>query len=402
MMRSKYSLVLLLLLSIIGVVLLSTTASLADHHQQPSKPGPSLNLANDHAVKAGYWYYQSGFPVASISPTLFNHLFAAFAYVNDTTYEVTFPPGYEGIFQNFTKAVHCSQNPYIKTFLSIGGEASNPSIFASMTSSSSSREAFINSSIDVARTNFYFGLSLNWQYPYTSDEMTNLGLLLTEWRAALEEEANRTGYDRLLLTADVFYSSYFWPSLEYPIQEIVDSLDWINVMAYDIHTPISSPNLTEPPAPFNNPLISRFSIEYGVGAWISSGVPRNFIVLGLPFYGRSWILVNENNHEILSPARGPVPGLDPISYSKIVTIKIPPAVAKYDPAYVTNYLYNGSTWIGYDDTHTISIKIGHAKLMGLHGYFAWHVDDDTADWALSTAAFHAWDADDHEFLLGSA
>jgi hypothetical protein len=86
-MTSKYSL--LLLLSITGVVLLSTTVSLAhDHHQQPSKPRPSLDLANE-VVKAGYWYSQSDFPVANINCDLFTHLFAAFAYVNDITYQVT-------------------------------------------------------------------------------------------------------------------------------------------------------------------------------------------------------------------------------------------------------------------------------------------------------------------------
>jgi len=171
--------------------------------------------------------------------------------------------------------------------------------------------------------------------------MTNLGLLLTEWRAALEEEANRTSYDRLLLTADVFYSSEYWASTDYPIQAIVDSLDWINVMAYDIYTPISSPTLTEPPAPLYYPDSSRFSVENGISAWIKSGVRSNFIVLGLPFHGRSWILVNENNHEILSPARGPVPGLDPVSYSKIVTITQPPAVEIFDPEYVTNFSIMG-------------------------------------------------------------
>jgi GH18 family chitinase len=110
------------------------------------------------------------------------------------------------------------------------------------------------------------------------------------------------------------------------------------------------------------------------------------MVLGLPFYGRSWILVNENNCEILSPARGPVPGLDPIPYSKIVNITRPPAVEKYDPTYVTNYLCNGTTWIGYDNPHSIDTKLRlYAKPMGLRGYFAWHVGDDTADWALSKA-----------------
>jgi chitinase len=276
MMSSNYSLAILLLLSMIGVVLLSTTASLADQHQQPSKPGPSLNLANDaHVVKAGYWYYQSGIPVASINYTLFNHLFAAFANVNPTTYEVTFPPGYEDFFQNFPRVVHCSLNPYIKALLSIGGEASDPAlIFASMTNSSSSREAFINSSIRVARNNSYDGLSLHWQYPDTRDNMTNLGLLLTEWRTALEADANSTGFDRLLLTADVFYTSTYGPTTEYPIQAIVDSVDWINVIAYDIYTPISSPNWTEPPAPFYNPDSHRFSVNDGVSAWIDSGAVK--------------------------------------------------------------------------------------------------------------------------------
>jgi chitinase len=229
-------------------------------------------LANN-VVRAGNWYYKSDFPVADINSALFTHLFAAFAYVDPTTYQVNFPTGYEEQFQNFTKTVQ-SVWPYVKTLLAIGGGDSDPSIFDKMTSNKTYREAFIKSSIDVARKYFYFGLSLNWQYPYTSDEMTNLGLLLTEWRAAVEKEAANKSLPALLLTADVFYSSKYWSSLEYPIQPIVHSLDWINVMAYDIYTPISSPNLTEPPAPLHNPTSPRFSVENGVMAWVESGAVK--------------------------------------------------------------------------------------------------------------------------------
>ena len=268
-MTCKYSLLLLLSINT-GVVLLSATASLADdHHQQPSKPRPSLDLANE-VVKAGYWYAPSHFLPANINCSLFTHLFAAFAYVNDSTYQVYFPTGYEEPFQNFPET--CI-NSSVKILLSIGGNDSDPSIFAAMASNHSSREAFINSSIRVAMTYNYSGLSLNWQYPNSSDQMADLGLLLTEWRAAVEKQGVP-----LHLTADVFYSSVY-QGFEYPIQNITASLDWINVMAYDLYTPSisSSANLTRPPAPlYNFGDQANVSVDYGVRAsWKDAGAWLN-------------------------------------------------------------------------------------------------------------------------------
>jgi chitinase len=360
-------------------------------------------------VKAGYWYSQSDFPVVNINCSLFTHLFAAFASVDDITYQVTFPPAYESQFQSFTETVR-TKHSSVKTLLSIGGGASDAPIFAAMASHNSSREAFINSSISVARTYNYSGLSLNWQYPYTSDQMADLGLLLTEWRAAVEEEANRNGNVRLLLTADVFYSPEVPSSLKYPIQAIVASLDWINVMAYDLYTPINSPNLTGPPAPLYNPTDPPVSVESGLldwnltGAWlnhcllfllflnnefnhliylysISTGVPAGNIVLGLPFHGRSWALVNLGGHGMFLPAKGPVSGGDTVPYSKIVTMT---AEKKYEAAYVQYYLTVRLIWIAFDGPLSIVTKVTNAKDSGLLGYFAWHVGDDTADWNLST------------------
>jgi chitinase len=137
-----------------------------------------------------------------------------------------------------------NKNPNVKALLSIGGDTA-PSVFAKIASQPDLRQAFIASSIGFAKKYNYDGLSLNWQYPDTSnpDEMTNLDALLTDWRTAVKKEA-----PKLLLSATVFYSPK-----HYPIHAIKNCLDWINVVAYDLKTP--DPR-TAPPAPLRNPIIS--------------------------------------------------------------------------------------------------------------------------------------------------
>jgi chitinase len=65
--------------------------------------------------------------------------------------------------------------------------------------------------------------------------MTNFGSLLNEWRVAVTAESKSSGKAPLLLFAAVFYSSDYY-SLIYPIQAISNSLDWLNVTAYDLYT----------------------------------------------------------------------------------------------------------------------------------------------------------------------
>ncbi|KAK5817409.1 hypothetical protein PVK06_022333 [Gossypium arboreum] len=343
--------------------------------------------AGQDVVRAAYWSAGSEFPVSDIDSTLFTHLFCAFADLDSQTNQVTVSSANQARFSTFTETVQL-KNPSIKTLLSIGGGSSSASDFASMASQANTRKSFIDSSINIARSYGFHGLDLDWEYPSTPTEMNNLGLLLNEWRVALVNEAANTGNSRLLLSAAFFRNSDYY-TLDYPIQAIQNSLDWINVMAYDFYGPGWS-TVTGPPAALYNPG-TQVSGDYGITSWIESGIPSNKLVLGFPFYGYAWQLVDANNHGFFAPTSGPAitPNGD-LGYGQIKDfISANSATEVYNATVVSNYCYAGTTWIGFDDTESITAKVSYCKQKGLLGYFAWHVGADDG-WTLSRAASETW------------
>ncbi|XP_059638146.1 class V chitinase-like [Cornus florida] len=339
-------------------------------------------------VKAAYWFPESGFAASDINSTLFTHLFCAFATLSNTN-RTTIPASNNASFAQFTRTVQL-KNPSVKTLLSIGGGSANKTIFASMASQPSSRKTFIDSSIKLARDYGFYGLDLDWEYPEVASQMTNFGSLLDEWRSAVSTEANTTGKTPLILTAAVFYRpNYYGPN--YPVQSIARSLDWINLMAYDFYGPGWSPSMTNAPAALYDPT-GQLSGSYGIGAWIQGGVPAKKLVLGLPFYGYAWRLVNANNHGLLAPANGSTSGDGSMGYNQIkVFISQNNAATVYNATVVTDYCYAGTTWIGYDDIQSITAKVSYAKQQAILGYFAWHVGVDN-NWVLSQKAYNTWGA----------
>jgi len=195
------------------------------------------------------------------------------------------------------------KNPSLKTLLSIAGGIADDSALSSMASNAGTRKTFIDSSITIGSSYNFHGLDLHWEFPSTTTDMTNLGLLFKEWREAVEKESKNSNKPQLLLTAAVYYSSVFC-SLSYPAEAMENNLDWINVMAFDFGAPTWKPNLTEAPAALYNPF-SEVSGDSGISSWIQTGFPARKIVFGLPYYGYAWKLKDANNHGFLAPANGP-------------------------------------------------------------------------------------------------
>lgn len=329
------------------------------------------------AVRAGRWFPGQDFSASEINSTLFTHLFAVAADLDSQANQVVIS------YENYTEISTFTQtvqkiNPDVKTLLSIGGGIAKKSEYASMASETTTRKTFIESSINVARQNNFHGVDFNWDYPSTPKEMTNYGLLLNEWRNAIQSESTSSGEPPLLLSSAVFHSSDY-QTIAYPIDAVSNNLDWINVKAYDFYSPAGS-HVTAPPAALYNPLSDEANSDkdYGVTTWINAGVPKQKVVFGIPYYGYAWRLADEDDHGFFAPTEGPALSSDgSVGYSEIREfIRREYAKTVYNETAVSNYAYTKSTWIGYDDVQTVATKVEYVKKSKMLGYFASHVHRD--------------------------
>lgn len=212
-------------------------------------------------VKAAYWYpyeetlVKDGDKKLSadlIDTSLFTHLFYSEAELNYVTPKITVSSDFPKFAETLLKKN--KESDEVEILLSVRiKNADDCTAFGLMIHDPETRKSFIEESIVVARGFGFAGLDLDWEYPSNDVEMRDFGLLLKEWRSAFEHESQTTKRRRLRLTAAVFYTPEY-KTIRYDVNEIAESVDWVNLIFYDFYQPASS-LVTGPPAalfvPFN-------------------------------------------------------------------------------------------------------------------------------------------------------
>lgn len=359
-------------------------------------------LATSSAVAGGYpspvikaAYYPSwtkNLPPSSINTSLFTHIFYAFLTPSKVTHKFEVSNSTATSLRSFTTAMR-HVDPPAKTLFSVGGSGSGKG-FSLMASKPSSRRAFIDSCLEVAREFGFDGVDLDWEFPESPFEMGLLGLLVREFRSRVKNEARFTSGPRLLITAAVYYS--VGPFLSgrkrvYPAQSMAKSLDWVNVMSYDYNGAWS--NLTGPNSALFDPR-SKVNTVNGIKSWIRAGMPSEKMVMGLPLYGRTWRLQDPSGiNGFGSIAVGPGLGDGASSFAEVDRrVEESGATVVYDVDTISLYATVGSSWISFDNAFTITTKIGFAQALGLRGYFFWALSYDKG-WEISTQASRSWIVD---------
>jgi chitinase len=167
----------------------------------------------------------------------------------------------------------------VKVIMSVGGWGRSEG-FPGMASTAENRQRFIGQVLDFCETNSYDGVDIDWEYVSNPEEQRDFIDLSRELSAALKSHE-----PPLLLTIAV-PAGHFWGRW-FSYEEVVEYYDFISFMTYDFHgewTDHSGHNA--PLYRCNYDLCGSMNDSYKYA--LSRQIPKEKLLLGIPFYGRSF------------------------------------------------------------------------------------------------------------------
>ncbi|XP_066142849.1 acidic mammalian chitinase-like [Euwallacea fornicatus] len=260
-----------------------------------------------------------------------------------------------------------NSNTNLKVLLSVGGQSSGD-IFRSMAADSSKRSAFLDSSTYFISTYGFDGLDVDWEYPEAADS-DNYITLLKEIKSLFNEKG-------WLLTAAV---SSDVESHGYNVAEMLNYLDFINIMTYDFYGPWSQ--YTGENSPLYASSVesewekSHLNVASAASNWVNAGAPKDRLTVGTGFYGRSFTLVDANSNGLHAAITGPGSDGGSPTYATICS-DYSSWTRVWDDEQKSPRKYNGNQWLGYDDPDSTSLKAAWIKDNGFLGVMIWAINQD--------------------------
>jgi chitinase len=316
---------------------------------------------------------------SDLDPHLYSHLIFAFASISTNYTIVPSQESDESLFTEFNELKEA--NPSLKTLIAVGGWAFNDPptqhVFSEMVATQESRSTFIDSVVDFLQKYGFDGIDIDWEYPVASDrggspeDFDNFVKLLKEMREAVNLS------DHIITVAVPLGFNYL---RHFDLQNIHPVVDFLNMMAYDLHGAWDA-NISGL-GPFVRSHTNITEIEDSLNMFFKSGVPPTKLVLGMAAYGRSFTLSNLTCTSPGCPFSGPgnegpcTKDKGTLALFEIVDLlqKNPDAIKIVDEASASCYAYFGDQWVSFDDNTTFAKKMDFAQNNCLGGTMIWSAD----------------------------
>jgi chitinase len=162
----------------------------------------------------------------------------------------------------------------------------------------------------------------------------------------------------------------------------VKYLDYVNLMTYDFYTSGDSAghhsNLY-PPEDYDRDASAHKSVRI----FLDAGVPAEKLVMGVPFYGRSWIMKSAENHGINRAVEGRARG-GGYTYIKDSLVNQQGFTRYWDEKAQAPYLFNSETrqLVTYDDEESVRLKCEYVLENQLAGMMFWQYASDPREYLL--------------------
>ena len=283
-------------------------------------------------------------------------------------------------------------NPDLKILISIGGWSWSGN-FSDAVLTPDSRSKFAKTSVEIVADYDLDGVDIDWEYPgqignnneFRPEDKQNYTLMFKALRKELDELSEVTGKYYELTTAVGASSSYIEHT---EMDKAVKYLDFVNLMTYDFYTSGDSAghhsNLY-PPEDYERDASAHKSFHL----FLEAGVPAEKLVMGVPFYGRSWIMKSAEKNGINMPVEGRARG-GGYTYIKDSLINKNGFVRYWDENAKAPYLFNSETnqLITYDDEESVKYKCRYVIDNNMAGVMFWQYANDTNEYLLDAINEH--------------
>lgn len=331
---------------------------------------------------------RGSFAIEHIDPDLCTHLIYSFAGLDpkenaikslDAWQDLTDNYG-KGGYQRFTRLKE--KYPHLKVSLAIGGWNEGSTNYSEMAADANRRSKFVASVVDFIKKYNFDGLDLDWEFPGkrggSANDKLNFLLLVKELRAAFRKH-------NFLLTA-AFGAGKDTIDTAYDVEGLSIYLDYIHMMCYDYH------GAWEEKTGANAPLRSTqddLSVEFTINYMLQMGAPASKLVLGIPLYGRTFLLqdvvTDSKKPKLGAPARnigfqGPYTRENGFMGYNEICMELNNSTANWktywDSETETPFAVTRNQVISYDNERSIYEKVKFAMKKGLAGTMVWSIDTD--------------------------
>jgi len=331
------------------------------------------------------------FTPENIDPTLCTHVIYSFAGLENHNWTIkSLDPwmDLESGLSGFRKTTALKvTHPHLKVTLAIGGWNEGSEKYSKMASNPQARKQFASSALSFIRRHNFDGLDLDWEYPGkrggTKADRDNFILLIQDLYKVFRPAG-------LMLTAAIGAAPGTIDAA-YDIEKMYQYLDLVHVMCYDYHgkwDKKTGHNAPLRPRPDEAGDDLTLNVDYTLQYLIQLGARPEKTVLGVPFYGRAFSLINPNENNIGDKTKdtsfqGPYTREDGfLGYNEICLQQIQDSglsqtwTVNWDQYYQAPYMYRGDQWLSYDNERSIQAKTEYAWDQGLAGVMTWSIDTD--------------------------
>jgi chitinase len=212
------------------------------------------------------------------------------------------------------------------------------------------------------------------------EDSRNYTLLAADFRRALDEIGRQANRQYLLTIAAPAGSTQL---RNFELGALARILDFINVMTYDYHVGGGIAHFNAPLGAAEGDPTPESTVRTTVDAYLTAGVPKEKLVVGIPFYAYGYGGVDAGRNGLfqrVAPEVTPAPGLwiGAVSYRQIAEVIRSGFTRHWEGDAGVPWLYNARTrnWITYDDQQSLALKADLVRERGLGGIMIWELSGD--------------------------